>query len=110
MKTRGIRILGTALTVLILAGGNTLASNDENEKVKDKEITELINESSPEALYESIGIEEERISVFDLEGNLVLETKTSQLTESNYKTIFQSDLVLEVSGISYYILNQQTVK
>ncbi len=33
MKTRGIRILGTALSVLLLAGGNTYASNDENEKL-----------------------------------------------------------------------------
>jgi len=33
VKTRGIRILGTALSVLLLAGGNTYASNDENEKL-----------------------------------------------------------------------------
>ena len=71
MKTRGIRILGTALSVLLMTGGNTYASNDENEKATDKEIVELLNEFPAEALYESIGIEEERISIFDLEGNLV---------------------------------------
>ena len=65
----------------------------------------MLNEFSAETLFESLGMETgENVSVYDLDGNLVLLTKASELTADNYKTLFQSDLIMEESGNSYYII------
>ncbi len=105
MKTKRIRNLATALSVLLLTGAMAFASNDNKEKTGDKEIVELLNEFSAETLFESLGMETgENVSVYDLDGNLVLLTKASELTADNYKTLFQSDLIMEESGNSYYII------
>jgi len=104
VQTRGIRILGTALSVLLLAGGNTYASNEENEKATDKEIVELMNEFPTEALYESIGIEEERISIFDLE-DLANMVGTASETVIRVLSDFKDEKLIDIQSGKIYVIN-----
>jgi len=108
MKTKRIRNIATAFSVLLLAGATTLASGEVKERTEDQEIAELMNEFSAEVLLESLGMEiGEDVSVYDIEGNLILLSKSSELTTDNYRTIFQSDFIMQESGNSIYIVNQR---
>jgi len=110
MKNQAIK--GLAIAFFILSGFGTVnAQSDNNERTKEEhsELIQMLNEISENAYFEANGLNNKpKVLVYTLEGQLLLETKGTELDEKQLKVIFQSDLVMEIEGSQYYIKREQS--
>lgn len=108
MNTR--RIKGLALGLAMLSGVEISQARDSDKSEREyKELIEALDMVSQNAFMEAHGLNQhKKVYVYNLNGQLVLETQENTLDSKQYKIIFQSDLMMESGGDQYYITNKQS--
>ena len=110
MKIRAIKSFAIALVTLLGFGAaNGQSDNSDWTKEEHSELIQTLNEISESSFFDaSILNNKPKVFVYTLDGELLLETKGTELDEKQLKVIFQSNLVMELEGSQYYIKQLQS--
>ena len=100
------KIRGLALALAMLSAIGTSFANNGDQRDKETELLiDTLNIESHDAYLEAFGLtREQKIFVYYLNGELVFEANESDLKADHYRTIFQSDFIMEYTGNRYYIM------